>query len=77
MCNADWLSICRRPTRSGLPKQRSGPVLDHDGDRRFAQGCVQRAPLRARNQAALLQMALVWFRLAQEHVSDTAEKVES
>ena len=31
MCNADWLSICRRPMRSGLPKQRSGPVLDHDG----------------------------------------------
>jgi hypothetical protein len=40
MYNADWLSICRRPMRSGLPKQRSGPVLDHDGDRRFAEECV-------------------------------------
>jgi hypothetical protein len=27
--------------RSGLQKQRSGPVLDHDGDRRFAEECVQ------------------------------------
>jgi hypothetical protein len=31
MCNADWLSICKRPMQSGLPKQRGGSVLDHDG----------------------------------------------
>jgi hypothetical protein len=36
--------------------------------------CTAKSP---EDQAALLQMALVWFRLAQEHVSDTAEKVES
>jgi hypothetical protein len=65
--------------RSGLPKQRSGPVLDHDGDRRFAEECVQvaRTAKSPENQAALLQMALFWFRLAQENVSDAAEKVES
>jgi hypothetical protein len=58
--------------RSELPKQRSGPVLDHDGDRRFAKECVQiaRTAKSPENQAALQQMALVWFRLA-------AEKVES
>jgi hypothetical protein len=56
MCNADWLSICRRPMRSGLLKQRSGPVLDHDGDWRFAEECVQiaRTAKSPENQAALL-----------------------
>jgi hypothetical protein len=51
-----------------LPKQRSGSVLDNNGDRRFAEECVQiaRTAKSPENQAALLQMALVWFRVAQE-----------
>jgi hypothetical protein len=51
--------------QSGLPKQRSGPVLDHDGDRRFAEECVQIARTAKRLEAALLHMALVWFRLTR------------
>jgi signal transduction histidine kinase len=46
--------------------------------RRFAEECVQiaRAAKSPTSQAVLLKMAQVWFRLAQEHVSDAAEKVE-
>jgi hypothetical protein len=48
----------------GAPKQR----IDNNGDRRFAEECVQiaRTAKSPENQAALLQMALVWFRVAQE-----------
>jgi hypothetical protein len=47
--------------------------------RRFAEECVQiaRSAKSPQNQAALLKMAQVWFRLAEEHVSDAAEKVEN
>ena len=47
--------------------------------RRFAEECVQmaRAAKDPKSRAALLQMAQVWFRLGQEHVSDAAEKIEN
>jgi hypothetical protein len=47
--------------------------------RRFAEECVliARAAKSPTSQAVLLQMAQVWLRLAQEHVSDAAEKVEN
>ena len=46
--------------------------------RRFAEAYVQiaRAAKGQTSQALLLQMAQVWLRLAQEHVSDAVEKVE-
>lgn len=44
---------------------------------RFARECVQiaRAAKSPTSRAVLLKMAQVWFRLAQEYVSDAAEKV--
>jgi hypothetical protein len=45
--------------------------------RRFAEECVQiaRSAKSPQSRAALLQMAQVWFRLAQEHVSDAAKTI--
>jgi hypothetical protein len=63
MCNADWLSICRRPMQSGLPKQRNGRVLDHDGDRRFAEECVQIART-AKGRRRPGARFLTWLRTA-------------
>jgi hypothetical protein len=47
--------------------------------RRFAEECVQiaRSAKSPKSRAALMQMAQVWFRLAQEHVSDADEKIKN
>jgi hypothetical protein len=47
--------------------------------RRFAEECVQiaRSVSSPQSQAILLHMAQVWFRLAEEHVREAAEKIES
>ena len=55
------------------------PVGTSEDYRRFAEECVQlaRSVASPQSQAMLLHMAEVWFRLAQEHVRDAAEKIES
>ena len=75
-------------TPSALPRYRKlgsrefvlGVILMGRSEqyRRFAEECVQiaRAAKSPTSQAVLLKMAQVWFRLAQEHLSDAAEKVE-
>ena len=47
--------------------------------RYFAEECVlmARVAKEPQNRAALLQMAQVWFRLAQENARDTPEKIEN
>jgi hypothetical protein len=46
--------------------------------RRFAQECLEMArPAQSpQTRAILMQMAQVWFRLAEERVSDVAEHLE-
>jgi hypothetical protein len=46
--------------------------------RRFAQECLEmaRTAHSPQTRASLMQMAQVWFRLAEERVSDVADNLE-